>query len=403
MFIFYLADSASDTPNILQDHSGLDPAHSRIELDHDDPQYNNNAPVQAQIDRPSVTGRRVYTQTVAVEASPLKRKKKTHEHVDGDMIPDMNDWRPMRGAVLNIMLARDGRMDACEKCPGCDLGRKANFHCRHCFGDEMYCKQCLACLHTTNPLHIVECWHSACFEKTTLKVLELRIQFGHRGCVKPHPSAEGFVILHLNGIHEVNVDFCGCDKEKLHGTPYEQLLKGSWYPATTEKPHSAATFELLDFFHAQTLQAKMTMYDFYVVLEKITNNTGIKPANRYTEFLRMARQYRHLLMLKRSGRAHDPSGVYGTQPGECAVLCPACPRPGVNLPDDWHQAPPEMRYLYILFLALDACFRLKRRMVSSNLRDPGLGTGWAHVDLHAWNFAILLCFIGVHALSEKLS
>ncbi|KAJ7119329.1 hypothetical protein C8R43DRAFT_1137029 [Mycena crocata] len=27
----------------------------------------------------------------------------------------------------------------------------------------------------------------------------------------------------------------------------------------------------------------------------------------------------------------------------------------------------------------------------------------SRVNLHAWNFAILLCFIGIHALSEKLS
>ncbi|KAJ7875563.1 hypothetical protein B0H14DRAFT_2280451, partial [Mycena olivaceomarginata] len=33
------------------------------------------------------------------------------------------------------------------------------------------------------------------------------------------------------------------------------------------------------------------------------------------------------------------------------------------------------RFLYILFLAINACFRLKRRLVSSDLKDPGLSTG----------------------------
>ncbi len=28
---------------------------------------------------------------------------------------------------------------------------------------------------------------------------------------------------------------------------------------------------------------------------------------------------------------------------------------------------------------MDACFRLKHRMVSSELKDPGLGTGWAYM------------------------
>ena len=39
----------------------------------------------------------------------------------------------------------------------------------------------------------------------------------------------------------------------------------------------------------------------------------------------------------------------------------------------------ENRCLYVQFLALDACFRLKRRAVSSELIDPGLGTGWAYM------------------------
>ncbi|KAJ7642651.1 hypothetical protein DFH06DRAFT_999477, partial [Mycena polygramma] len=132
------------------------------------------------------------------------------------------------------------------------------------------------------------------------------------------------------------------------------------------------------FFLTQTLQAKTTMYDFYTALERLTDGTGAKPPHRYREFLRMVREYRHLLMLKRGGRGHAQSGVNGTMAGELAIRCPACPRPGINLPNDWEQAPPELKFLYTFFLALDACFRLKRRLVSSDLRDPGLGTGWAY-------------------------
>lgn len=59
--------------------------------------------------------------------------------------------------------------------------------------------------------------------------------------------------------------------------------------------------------------------------------------------MRMIRQWRHLKMLKRAGRGHDDQGVAGTAPGSCAVLCPACPHPGKNLPRNWAQAPPEQR------------------------------------------------------------
>ncbi|KAF8142330.1 hypothetical protein K438DRAFT_1911259 [Mycena galopus ATCC 62051] len=94
----------------------------------------------------------------------------------------------------------------------------------------------------------------------------------------------------------------------------------------------------------------------------------------------MAQQYCHLLMLKRAGRGHDPSGVWTTGTGELAVECPVCPNPKVNLPADWDSAPPEDQFLYILFIALDTCFRLKRRIVRpGEIKDPGLGTGWVYV------------------------
>lgn len=48
-------------------------------------------------------------------------------------------------------------------------------------------------------------------------------------------------------------------------------------------------------------------------------------------------------MLKRAGRGHNPTGVEGTWEGECAVLCPACPQPGKNLPDDWQDVPDDRR------------------------------------------------------------
>lgn len=46
-------------------------------------------------------------------------------------------------------------------------------------------------------------------------------------------------------------------------------------------------------------------------------------------------------MLKCFGHGHDPVGVNGTQEGEWAVLYPACPQPGKNLPPNWkkHQNP----------------------------------------------------------------
>jgi hypothetical protein len=114
--------------------------------------------------------------------------------------------------------------------------------------------------------------------------------------------------------------------------------------------------------------------------------------DRYSAFLRIMREWRNLKTLKRSGQGHNPDGCESTRDGECALLCPACPQPGKNLPEGWENAPADRRFayviqkgppplinssrwLYALFLAIDANFRLKRKTVSSDDNDPSLNAG----------------------------
>ncbi|KAJ7880718.1 hypothetical protein B0H14DRAFT_3082659 [Mycena olivaceomarginata] len=103
------------------------------------------------------------------------------------------------------------------------------------------------------------------------------------------------------------------------------------------------------------------MYIYYSLLEKLTNNVGIKPPNRYQAFLHMVREYTHLLMLKCAGRGHAKSGAMEMAQGELA------------------DTPPEFRFLYIMFLAMDACFHLKHHLISSYLKDPSLAKGLAYM------------------------
>ncbi|KAF9487007.1 hypothetical protein BDN71DRAFT_1485393 [Pleurotus eryngii] len=79
--------------------------------------------------------------------------------------------------------------------------------------------------------------------------------------------------------------------------------------------------------------------------------------------LHMSRKWCHLQQLKWMARGHDPEGVDGTKPGELAVLCPACPQPGMNLPavieeDNW---------LHALFIGIDANFHLKQKNISTHV------------------------------------
>ncbi|KAF7319241.1 CxC2 domain-containing protein [Mycena chlorophos] len=213
------------------------------------------------------------------------------------------------------------------------------------------------------PFHTIRKWEHNFFTKTSLKSLGLRLQLGHddlaRACPCPKVACDEFVVIHTNGIH---------------------LLRSRLFPATVKRPQTSATFSCLERFQLASLQAGMTAQNFYAILEILTNAAGFKPPNRYRAFLRMSREYRALLMLKRAGVLGTAgNAVEDVKSGQLALRCPACPRPEVNLPPGWLDAPAEDQCLYTQFTATDACFALKRRLVSSELRDPALGSGSSYM------------------------
>ncbi|KAJ2935520.1 hypothetical protein H1R20_g1573, partial [Candolleomyces eurysporus] len=146
-------------------------------------------------------------------------------------------------------------------------------------------------------------------------------------------------------------------------------------------PKTAATFRVLEFFELLQYELKLLTYEFYQTISRLTDNTGIHvPKDRYPTLLRIVHQWRHLKLLKHTGRGHDPvRGASETQPGECALLCPPCPHPGINLPEGWENAAKGLKFLYALNIALDACFRMKRKDCSSEVADPGLSKGFAYI------------------------
>ncbi|KAJ7096584.1 hypothetical protein B0H15DRAFT_773847, partial [Mycena belliarum] len=296
-------------------------------------------------------------------------------------------WIPLRDEYLAEFIRLEGRGDVCTtRCPMCaetTASETPRYRCIDCMHPDLYCQQCCVARHIDHPLDRIEFWNGANFERVSLQSLGLRIQLGHTrgdGCKKAVAGHRNFTVIHTNGIHDVSVDYCGCQDAEIVGTRRRQVLRRSWYPATHSEPQTCTTFRALEMFHIMTLQGKVTTYDFYSGLEKMTDNSGLyKVKDRYKAFMRTMREWRHLVLLKRGGIGNDNErSVSETRSGELAVLCPACPRPDVNLPDDWESVPDECKYLYFIFFAIDACFRLKRRLVSSELKDPGLGTGWAY-------------------------
>ncbi|KAF7965473.1 hypothetical protein HWV62_43305 [Athelia sp. TMB] len=291
-----------------------------------------------------------------------------------------------REEFLRELLRLDGRGDAMHQ-PHCLLCKKPDtepvapiVRCEDCYGGSLSCAGCSVKAHRANPTHRVELWNGTHFEPTTLKTLGLRIQLGHsvgEPCVNPVAAAgDDFVIVDCNGIHQVGLDFCGCTSAKGDTV---QLLRARLYPATVQAPKTAATFNLLELFHLLSFESKTSPFALYNTLARRTDNTGTTQIpDRYDEFLRMIRQWRNLKMMKRAGRGHDPAGAAGTKEGECSVLCLACPQPGKNLPPDWREAPENTRFLFGLFLAADANFRMVRMKVSSEAADPSFSPGWSY-------------------------
>ncbi|KAJ6579816.1 hypothetical protein B0H10DRAFT_2235569 [Mycena sp. CBHHK59/15] len=303
-----------------------------------------------------------------------------------------------RDRHLDELLCLEGRGDHRyqSKCAS-----EAIYQCKDCFTDALLLLSFRAA-HNEQIDICAQVWGGDFFTGISLKSLGLRIQLGHgrngmcpvtlakraraaagtanagvEGETDTKSSRDDFCIVASNGIHEVGLDFCTCRLAEDHDI---QLLRARLYPSTITNPSSAATFDVLRTFHLLSLEAKCSAHHFYNSLARRTNNNGVfQPRNRYNEFWRMTRQWRHLQMLKRTGRAHAADGIAGTKAGECTLLCPACPQPGKNLPGDgsWRLAPREKRFLYALFLTLDANFRMKRKHVSSEADDPSLGDGIA--------------------------
>ncbi|KAG9218105.1 hypothetical protein CCMSSC00406_0010126 [Pleurotus cornucopiae] len=376
-----------------------------VEMDMEELSSSSSGQINASAMRTSADGRRVYRHNVAVPTpSPSKRQCPLGDErlwIPVEATSAISSKYPAKRYTSSDEPLKEWQRSACQeylmefvrlegpgaittsKCGACDLDIKDGlpYRCKDCFSGLLLCEGCLLRAHYEHPLHVIEKWDGRCFKRSTLRDAGLIVQLGHtpgEACAC-YNTVNEFVVLHVNGIHVLTIRFCACDEVHGHGSPRQQLLRRRWFPATFEQPQTSAMFRLLEHFHMQTLQGKVTIYDYYSALQKLTDNTGLERIPiRYKEFVRMKREYAHLKSLKRAGRGHDTTGVAGTKNGELTVRCPACPSPGINLPKDWQFAPEEKQFLYTLFIALDACFRLKRRMVSSVEKDPGLGIDWGY-------------------------
>lgn len=124
-------------------------------------------------------------------------------------------------------------------------------------------------------LTVEKMWNGRFFERHNLRALGLRIQLNHPpGDYCPIVDTafkESFVIISLNGIFTVNLNFCNCTRRVAKTA---QLLRARLFPATIVEPRTAATFEVLRLFQLLTFGSKVSGYEFYQSLVRLSSNLG---------------------------------------------------------------------------------------------------------------------------------
>ncbi|KAH8105040.1 hypothetical protein DFH11DRAFT_1518992 [Phellopilus nigrolimitatus] len=336
------------------------------------------------------------------------------------------DWIPHRDALLDELLRHDGFLqDPAEqhsehddepsrmRCAGnCGNEMRSTFRCKDCFHSTYLCASCMIERHTYVPLHRVEQWCETHWRRTSLAIVGLVVAFGHKGglCPNPEPVSRAITVIDVSGIHKVKVTICDCSAASGEaGLLHNQYLRAGWFPATYKSPQTVVTFSCLSQFHLLTVQGKVTGYDYYESLVRLTDNTNIDPPpRRYEEFMRVCRLWRHLKMLKRAGVALNPGGVASAKAGSCAIECPACPHPIKNPRPTSGEENENDAWLDTLFIMMDANFHLKCK--DRKLVDPSLGSGLAfYVEETAYDeyvstcdtqTEINICDSGLHAVDH---
>ncbi|KAF8267468.1 hypothetical protein EI94DRAFT_1700968 [Lactarius quietus] len=177
-------------------------------------------------------------------------------------------------------------------------------------------------------------------------------------------------VVHQSGIFNMEVLYCICPNA---GEKDEQLFQSGMFPSSFKQIETAFTFSALEEFLTDNLECKTTAQQYFSKLQGITNWMFPHTVpNLYKQLLRASHQWRDLRNRMQSGLGHqDEDGIDGSM----AIFCPACPQPGINLPDDW-----KIRYnenQLIRTFIMDGNFAAEHMRCRSGDKDVPLSPGMA--------------------------
>ena len=144
-------------------------------------------------------------------------------------------------------------------------------------------------------------------------------------------------IIHTNGIHHIGVVYCTC---RGMDNTHADLMAAGFVPTSFTRYRTFFTHAVLDDFRLSNLECKASAYQYFQKIRRQTSPMSPESVpNLYHELRRMSRLWRWMKKLKWAGLAHRPDFTIDPEPGELSNFCPACPQPGINIPEDWSSEP----------------------------------------------------------------
>lgn len=206
---------------------------------------------------------------------------------DRDAFLDELHWRHGRGCNI-----KTDSCDACLQSDSLTSPSTQTVRCIDCTFSPMLCSHLMVQAHKSLPLHRIEVSKPFTSVKCRLSPFTdlerrlfcidesertgLTVRLGHNGahCPEPAKSSTSLTVIHVNGIHDLSVSFCGCS-ESLQTPRWCQLMRIGWYPATTSHPETCSTFETLQQCHLLIVHSKLSTFQFYNAILRLTDNTGL--------------------------------------------------------------------------------------------------------------------------------
>lgn len=159
-------------------------------------------------------------------------------------------------------------------CRSCFV-EEAQYRCLDCYGPRWWCRTCLIKLHHHHPFHRPQQFKDGSFEKISLSTLGYVYVLGHCNPLGRCPEDDNVfadrrvILVHVNGVFEHSIRFCKCEGAL---SEHEQLFLNRLFPSTFDRPETAFTLDVLDYYGIDAMECKTSAQSFFQKLRRMTDN-----------------------------------------------------------------------------------------------------------------------------------